>query len=100
MSRRTATCRWSVASRVAAAALGGYAFTSAAMVLLALLWPAPLAQGVAWASLLGFALYTMAVIWAFTTPTATRAWAGMAGATTLCATCAALAWWLRQGSLP
>jgi Protein of unknown function (DUF3649) len=69
--------RWAVASRVAAAALGGYALTSAATVLLAQLWPAPQAQGVLWATMLSFGGYTVAVIWTFTTATARRAWAGM-----------------------
>lgn len=86
--------RWSVASRVAAAALGGYALTSAATVLLALLWPAPQAQGVLWATMLSFAIYTMAVVWVFCARSATRAWAGMAIGT---AACAGLAWLLMRG---
>jgi len=90
----TPAYRWSVASRVAAAALGGYALASAATVLLALLWPAPRAQAVLWATMLSFAVYTAAVVWAFTTRSSQRAWAGMAIGT---AVCAALAWLLMRG---
>lgn len=69
--------RWAVASRVVAATIGGYALSSAATVVMALLWPAPLAQAVLWATMLSFTVYTVAVIWVFTTRSATRAWAGM-----------------------
>ncbi|QHE83640.1 DUF3649 domain-containing protein [Hydrogenophaga sp. BPS33] len=86
--------RWSVASRAVAAVLGGYAFSSAATVLMAVLWPAPLAQAVMWASMLSFAVYTAAVIWVFATRSALRAWAGMlVGAAVLCA----LAWAFKIG---
>lgn len=67
---------WSVFSRVLAAALGGYALSSAATVLMTLLWPAPKAQAVLWATMLSFTVYTVVVIWAFCTPTAKRAWMG------------------------
>lgn len=90
----TAAYRWSVASRVAAAALGGYALGSAATVLLALLWPVPKAQGVLWATMLSFAVYTAAVIWVFCARSATRAWIDMALGT---AVCAGLAWLLMLG---
>ncbi|MGD9758890.1 MAG: DUF3649 domain-containing protein [Comamonas sp.] len=93
----TAAYRWSVASRVVAAALGGYALASAATVLLALLWPVPRAQGVLWATMLSFAIYAFAVIWVFCTRSATRAWAGMAVGT---AVCAGLAWLLMVGGRP
>ncbi|MNT63057.1 hypothetical protein D3C72_2008330 [compost metagenome] len=84
--------RWSVASRVVAAALGGYAFSSAATVLMALLWPAPQAQAVLWATMLSFTVYILAVIWAFCTPTAKRAWSGMLLGTAVCAGSAWLAY--------
>lgn len=90
----SARYRWTVASRVAAAALGGYALSSAATVLMALLWPAPKAQAVLWATMLSFVIYTVVVIWAFTTRSATRAWAGMLIGT---AVLAALAWLLKNG---
>lgn len=100
MSKTTtlaAAYRWSVASRVAAATLGGYGLASAATVLLALLWPVPRAQGVLWATMLSFAVYTVAVIWVFCTRSATRAWVGMAVGT---AVCAGLAWLLILGARP
>ncbi|MBH1965715.1 MAG: iron transporter [Comamonadaceae bacterium] len=94
-STPTAAYRWSVVSRVAAAALGGYALSSAATVLLALIWPAPKAQALLWATMLSFLVYTAAVIWAFYTRSASRAWMGMASGTALCT---GLAWWLIRGA--
>ncbi|MET4575498.1 iron transporter [Ottowia thiooxydans] len=94
-STPTAAYRWSVASRVAAAALGGYALSSVATVLLGLVWPAPKAQAVLWATMLSFVVYTVAVIWAFYTRSASRAWMGMALGT---AVCTALSWWLIRGA--
>ena len=77
----TARYRWMVTSRVAAAALGGYAVTSLATAVLALLLPrvagSSAASGVLAATLWSFALYTAIVIWVFTTRSATRAWAGL-----------------------
>lgn len=93
-TKLSAAYRWAVFSRVLAAAFGGYALSASAAVLLALIWPAPRVQGVLWGSMLSFAIYTTAVIWAFTTRSAIRAWGGMlAGA----ALCAGLAWWLHNG---
>lgn len=90
----TPAYRWAVASRIGAATVGGYLLASVATVLMALLWPAPLAQGVLWATQLSFVVYTVAVIWAFSTRSATRAWVGLLGAS---AVCGALAWLLRHG---
>lgn len=89
-SKLTVADRLSVFSRVLAAAFGGYALTSAATVLLALVWPAPRAQAVLWGTMLSFAVYTTAVILAFTTRSATRAWLGMAGSAIVCAAAACL----------
>lgn len=69
--------RWQVASRVLAAALGGYALTSVATVALALLWPLPRAHAVLAATMLSFTVYTVAVIWVFSTRSVVRAWLGM-----------------------
>lgn len=69
--------RWEVASRVVAAAIGGYALASAITVLLALIWPLPRAQAVLASTMLGFVWYTVAVIWVFTTRSHVRAWLGM-----------------------
>ena len=74
-----------VASRLAAAAVGGYALVSASTAALAVLLPrttaASRADGVLVAGLLGFALYTAAAVWAFGARSPGRAWAGMALAT-------------------
>ncbi|WP_332746963.1 DUF3649 domain-containing protein [Hydrogenophaga sp.] len=97
MSKVTTTTiayRWAVASRVVVATLGGYALSSAATVLIAVLWPAPLAQAVLWATMLSFTVYAVAVIWVFCTRSATRAWVGMVFGT---AVLSALAWWLKTG---
>lgn len=89
----TPAYRWAVASRVAAAALGGYALTSAATLLLALWWPAPRAQAVLWATMLSFTVYTVVVVWVFCTATARRAWGGvLIGTAVLCGLA-----WLSQG---
>lgn len=73
--------RWMVTSRVLAAALGGYAVTSLATAVLALLLPriagSNPASAVLGATLWSFALYTVIVIWVFSTRSATRAWAGL-----------------------
>ena len=90
----SARYRWAVASRVAAAALGGYALTSAATVVLALLWPIPKAQGVLAATMLSFVIYTVAVLWAFHARSLWRVWGVMLGGTALLA---ALAWLLDAG---
>lgn len=91
-SKLSTADRLSVLSRVLAAAFGGYALTSAATVLLALIWPAPKAQAVLWGTMLSFAIYTTAVIWAFTTRSAKRAWIGMLASSFVCA---GLAWLLK-----
>lgn len=91
----TAAYRWAVFSRVVAAALGGFALTGAATVVLALVWPLPQAQALLSATMLSFTLYTLAVIWVFTTRSASRAWVGMLGAT---AVLGALAWLLQPGA--
>ncbi len=73
--------RWTVASRVLAAAIGGYALTSLLTADLALLLPRVAgtlpAEGVLAATLWSFALYTAVVLWVFATRSATRAWTGL-----------------------
>ncbi|WP_341644795.1 iron transporter [Thauera sp. SDU_THAU2] len=96
-STLTPAYRWSVASRVAAAALGGYALTSAATVLMSLLWPAPRAQGVLWATMISFTVYTVAVIWAVHTRSAARAWTGMVVGTLLLSGISWLLWLAERG---
>jgi hypothetical protein len=73
--------RWGVASRVLAAALGGYALSSSVMAVLALLLSSGPGSNPATAVLIttlsSFALYTAIVIWAFSTSSALRAWLGL-----------------------
>ena len=76
--------RWLVASRVLAAVLGGYALTSAASTLLALLWPLPQAEAVAASTMLSFALYTLIIIWIFASQRLRTVWLGLLSATALC----------------
>lgn len=83
--------RLQVASRVVAAAVGGYALASALTVLLALILPLPRAQAVLASTMLGFVWYTVAVIWVFTARSATRAWLLMV---LPAAVLAVLCWWL------
>lgn len=80
MSKRALSLRYrlQVASRVVAAAVGGYALTSATIVLVALLLPLPRAQAVLASSMLGFVWYTLAVIAVFSVRTAVRAWLAIA----------------------
>ena len=79
----SASYRWSVASRVGAAAVGGYGLTSAATVLLSLVLPLSRANAVAAASIISFALYTLVIIWVFSTRSATRAWLWIVGTTAM-----------------
>ncbi|MFV0278906.1 MAG: DUF3649 domain-containing protein [Parahaliea sp.] len=83
--------RWLVASRVLAAVLGGYALTSAATVLLALIWPLPQAEAVVASTLLSFTVYTCVIVWIFATRRLRTVWLGLVIAT---AACAALSWLL------
>ena len=78
--------RWGVASRVLAAAAGGYALTALATAVLALLLPLAgmsRPEAVLAATLASFTFYVMAVLWAFIARTALRAWLGLAGAAVL-----------------
>lgn len=77
MAALTPAYRMSVASRVVAAILGGYALTALATMALAIFLPMPKAEASMAATLLSFLIYTCAVIWVFATRTATRAWVGI-----------------------
>ena len=69
--------RLMVASRILAAVVAGYALTSAASILLALLLPIPKAEAVLASTMLSFAIYAGVVIWVFQARSATRAWLGL-----------------------
>lgn len=77
MSGLTSRYRLQVLSRIVAATVGGYALAAAATVLLTVLWPLPRAQAVLAANMLSFVWYTIAVMWVFSTKSATHAWVGM-----------------------
>lgn len=66
-----------VASRVGAAALGGYALTYAATACLTLLLPLRKTEAILTAAMLSFLLYAGAIIWAFAAATPWRAWLGL-----------------------
>jgi len=75
---KTATFSWAMLSRISAALLGGYAFTYAATAALARLLPLDPVDALVSATLLSFAVYTGAILWAFACRSASRAWAGLA----------------------
>jgi hypothetical protein len=65
-------------SRIVAAVLGGYAFTYAFTAALARLLPLQPVDALIVATVLSFAVYTGAILWAFACRSATRAWTGLA----------------------
>lgn len=67
-------------SRAAAAILGGYALASAATIFLAAILPLPRAEAVLASTLLGFAIYTGAIIWVYAEHNIRRVWWGLLGA--------------------
>jgi hypothetical protein len=93
--RQAAAYRWRVASRCAAAAVGGFALASAASIALAWLivrlgW-APRVSATATATLASFALWCGIVMWVFHTASLKRVWLNMALPSLALA---AGAWWL------
>lgn len=80
-----ASFRLAVASRTLAAVAGGYALSAAASAAASVALPMERAQAVITALLLSFVIYTVAVMWAFSTRSATRAWLGIAVPTLACA---------------
>lgn len=87
--------RLAIASRVAAAVVGGYALTAAATACLSLVLPGPTQTAVMAATMLSFAVYTAAVLWVFAARTAWSAWAGIAFSGAAMVVVAALAQALR-----
>ncbi|MFJ4065997.1 iron transporter [Pseudomonas sp. NPDC089996] len=67
-----------ILSRGSAALLGGYAFTYAASACLARLLPLAAADAVIVATLPAFIFYTAAILWAFVSRDALRAWLPLA----------------------
>jgi len=69
--------RFSVTSRLLAAALGGYGLALVSSIVLAYFLPGSRSDGVLWGTQLSFVIYACAVIWVFYTRTAVRAWIGI-----------------------
>jgi len=78
LQRLAASPGLGIASRTVAAVFGGYALAACATIALALWLPAAPATAVITANLLSFLIYAVAVLWAFATRSAIRAWAGIA----------------------
>jgi hypothetical protein len=75
--------------RTLAAIIGGYLFASSGAALLSTLH-GPGSDAMLGGALLGLVLYAPAIIWAFATRSAARAWAGLLGASILMTGLAAL----------
>lgn len=71
-------------SRVLAAVVGGYAFTSGVAVLLSSVLPLSRGEAVQTAVMSAFVTYTCAVIWVFAVQDLRRAWLGMLVPAALC----------------
>ncbi len=69
--------RLAVASRSAAAILGGYALASATAACLAVWLPLSRADAVIAGQMLAFVAYACAALWVFATHSAWRAWVGV-----------------------
>ncbi len=68
----------SIASRVLAAAAGGYALAAAVAASAATTLPGPRAEAALIGIMLGFVAYAAAMLWAFAARSAARAWIGLA----------------------
>ncbi|MBD9414463.1 DUF3649 domain-containing protein [Pseudomonas sp. PDM16] len=77
MSKHSTLTPWSIASRVLAALIGGYALAYGFSVYLPLARP----DRVAFAGMFSFAVWTAAVIYVFAARSAARAWLWLAGLT-------------------
>jgi len=88
--------RWMVTSRVMAGFLGGYLLASLATSIMALLLVQlsghPRADALLIATMLGFVLYAVLIVWVFSTATARRAWLGIVASM---AVLGPVWWWLR-----
>ncbi len=83
-----AGARLAILLRIAGAVLGGYVFSAALVALLAAVLPlAGMARGEAAvsAAMLGFVLYLLVLLWAFSVRSLVRLWAVLAGGTALAA---------------
>lgn len=74
VSKKLPLSRWSIASRVLAAIIGGYALAYGFTAFFSVYLPLARPDRVVLASLLCFAVWTAAVIYVFAARSATRAW--------------------------
>ncbi|MDX1573246.1 MAG: hypothetical protein R3341_04415 [Methylophaga sp.] len=63
-----------ISLKIIAALLGGYVFTVAFVSLIAVIWPARLADAMQTGLMLSFAVYSGAMLWAFSQANWQRAW--------------------------
>jgi hypothetical protein len=73
-----ATYRWSVLSRVIAAAVGGYAIVTLLQLAATIVLPVDPHHSLLFFSQTGYLYYTGIILWCFAARTATRAWVGLA----------------------
>lgn len=73
----TGRYRLAVASRSLAAVIGGYGCAAAFAAALAVALPLARSEAVLWGTMLSFAVWSLAVIWAFAARSAGRAWLGI-----------------------
>lgn len=88
--RRALLERAALISRILAAIAGGYALAYALAACVSLILPMARSEAVLTASMLSFAVYTAAVIWAFSAKTAKRAWIGVLAPAAICAAIASV----------
>lgn len=69
--------RLGVASRAAAAIVGGYALSALVATVSAIYFPSTRTEAAIFGMLLSFVIYVMAVMWVFAVRTALRAWMGL-----------------------
>ena len=75
--------RWHVASRVFAATAPAFLLTNTAGILLSLVLPGERISGIATATLLSYAIYTVIIMWIFSVKRLRTVWIGLVSALVL-----------------
>ncbi|WP_425032967.1 DUF3649 domain-containing protein [Pelagibius sp.] len=75
--------RVDILSRIAAAAVGGYALSSATAICLSLVLPMARSEAVLTATMVSFVVYVCVALWAFSASSVGRVWAGLTLSTAL-----------------
>ncbi len=78
------TDRLLVLSRIMAAVFGGYALTTVMILLFSYLLPLPKKDALMLATMLGYIIYALIIIWAFTVSRVKLVWLGIGASTGLC----------------